>query len=323
MALVAQLIRGGGQQQHARYLFGQGLHHLVGAARCFLAPLQVMRFVDDQQIPLGFQHLLEAAALLAQEVEAADHQLLRLERILGVRKGLDAALLVKQGEVQVEAAQHLDQPLVLQGLRQQDEHALGTTREQLLMDDHARLYGLAQTHLVGQQHARGIAMTHFVGNIELMRDQADLAAGQAAGRIAATLVLVDQGFVAQGKTGHPIDLTGKQAILRLVELDEVTEEHLFEDDGLLVIGADTDIYKQPILLLHFFNQHGPVFMTGYLVAHIEADPGDRRLFFGIHAVFTGSRKQQGNHASFNSNDSPQPQIRLCITNPTLAKCKRH
>ena len=77
-------------------------------------------FVDNQQIPLGFLHLLEATTLLAQEVEATDHQLFGLEGVLRIGKCLDAALLVKQGEVQVEAAQHLDQPLVLESLGQQD-----------------------------------------------------------------------------------------------------------------------------------------------------------------------------------------------------------
>ena len=104
MALVAQLIRGGGQQQHARHLFGQRFHHFVGAAGGIFAPLQMVCFVDNQQIPLGFQHLFEATTLLAQEVEAADHQLFGLEGVLRIGERLDAALLVKQGEVQVEAA---------------------------------------------------------------------------------------------------------------------------------------------------------------------------------------------------------------------------
>ena len=90
------------------------------------------------------------------------------------------------------------------------------------------------------------------------------------------------------------------SILRLVELDEVVEKHFLEGNRLTIVGADTYIYKQAIFLLHFVDRHGPVFVAGYLIAHIEADPGDRCLFFGIHAVFTGSRKQQGNHASFNS-----------------------
>ncbi len=323
VALVTQLIRGCGQQQHAGHLLGQRFHHLVGTARGFLAPLQVMRLIDDQQIPLRFQDLFEATTLLAQEVEAADHQLFGFEGILRISESLDAALLVKQGEVQVEAAQHLDKPLVLQGFGQQDQHAMGAAGEQLLMDDHARFDGLAEAHFVSQQYARGVAVSHFVGNIKLVRDQADFPASQTAGRIATALVLIDQGLVAQGKAGHAVDLPGEQTVLRLVELDKVVEKHLFEGNGLIIVGANTYIYKQAVFLLHFFDRHGPVFVTGYLIAHIEADPGNRRLFFGIHTVFTGSRKQQGNHASFNSNDSPQTQIRLCITNPTLAKCKRH
>ena len=323
VALVAQLIRGGGQQQHARHLFGQCFHHFIGTARRLFTPLQMVSFVDNQQIPLGFQHLLEATTLLAQEIEAADHQLFGLEGVLCIGERLDAALLVKQGEVQVEAAQHLDQPLVLERFGQQDQHPMGAAGEQLLMNDHARFDGFAQTHLVRQQYTRGVAVTHFMGDIELVRDQADPATGQTASRVATTLVLVDQRLVAQGKAGHPVNLAGEQAILRLVELDEVVEKHFLESNGLIIVGAHTHIYKQAVFLLHFFDRHGPVFVTGYLIAHIEADPGHRRLFFGIHAVFTGSRKQQGNHASFNSNDSPQTQIRLCITNPTLAKCKRH
>jgi hypothetical protein len=42
-------------------------------------------------------------------------------------------------------------------------------------------------------------------------------------RVAATLVLVDQRLVSAGKAGHPVNLAGEQAILRLVELDEVVE----------------------------------------------------------------------------------------------------
>ena len=114
----------------------------------------MVRFVDDQQIPLGFQHLFEATTLLAQEVEAADHQLFGLEGVLRIGERLDAALLVKQGEVQVETAQHLDQPLVLERFGQQDQHPMGAAGEQLLVNDHACFDGLAQTHLVRQQYAR-------------------------------------------------------------------------------------------------------------------------------------------------------------------------
>ena len=69
---------------------------------------------------------------------------------------------------------------------------MGAPGEQLLMNDHARFDGFAQTHLVSQQYTRSVAVTHFVGDIELVRDQADPATGQTASRVATTLVLVDQ-----------------------------------------------------------------------------------------------------------------------------------
>ena len=46
------------------------------------------------------------------------------------------ALVVKQREAQVEAAQHLHQPLVLESFRDHDQYALGGAGEQLLVQDH-------------------------------------------------------------------------------------------------------------------------------------------------------------------------------------------
>ena len=68
-------------------------------------------------------------------------------------------------------------------------------------------------------------MTDFTGDMQLMRDQADPATGQSAGRAAAAGMLVDQGFITQRKTGMAINLTGKQAILRFIKFDEVVQHH--------------------------------------------------------------------------------------------------
>ena len=46
------------------------------------------------------------------------------------------AFVVEQREAQVEAAQHFHQPLVLEGFRDHDQHALGGAGEQLLVEDH-------------------------------------------------------------------------------------------------------------------------------------------------------------------------------------------
>ena len=168
VTLMAQLIRGGGQQQHTGDLLGQGFDDLIGAAGGRLTPLQMVRLVHHQQIPLGLMDLIEAGPLLAQPVQAADHQLFAVEGIVGFVCGLDAALLIKQGKMQVEAPTHLDEPLVLQGLGHQDQHPLGATAQQLLVNDHAGLDGLTQPHFVGQQYPRRMALAHFPGDVQLM-----------------------------------------------------------------------------------------------------------------------------------------------------------
>ncbi len=95
VALVTELIRGRGQQQHSGGLFGQSLDDLVGATRGFVVPLQMVGLVDNQQIPGGGVDLVEAGALLAQPLQTADHQLFGFERIFGIVRRLDAALFVK------------------------------------------------------------------------------------------------------------------------------------------------------------------------------------------------------------------------------------
>ncbi|XPE56702.1 hypothetical protein ACNKHW_00360 [Shigella flexneri] len=88
-------------------------------------------------------------------------------------------LVIEQRKTQVEAAQHFHQPLVLEAFRT----TIRTRRhasEQLLMDDHPGFNGFTQTHFVRQQNTRRVAATDFMGNNELMRDQAGADAAQAA-----------------------------------------------------------------------------------------------------------------------------------------------
>ncbi len=81
------------------------------------------------------------------------------------------AVVVKQRKAQVEAAQHLNKPLMLQGFRHHDKYALGTASQQLLLDDHPGFNGFTQANFIGQQHARRMAAAHIMGDVQLVRDQ--------------------------------------------------------------------------------------------------------------------------------------------------------
>ncbi len=141
VALQTQLFRGSGQQQHSRYALGQLFNRHVLTARRIFAPDQVMGFVDHHDVPLGVAQMLQALFATANKVQGADHQLFGFERVIRIVLGFGVALIVKQGETQVKAAQHLHQPLVLQGFRHHNQHALGCAGKQLLMQNHARFDG--------------------------------------------------------------------------------------------------------------------------------------------------------------------------------------
>ena len=57
--------------------------------------------------------------------------------------GFGVAFVVEQCKAQVEAAQHFNQPLMLQGFRDDDQYALSGTGQQLLVQDHPGFDGFA------------------------------------------------------------------------------------------------------------------------------------------------------------------------------------
>jgi len=181
MAGAAELLGRGGQQDHAGGGRGQRFHERVFGAGRLRRPGQVMRFVDDEQIPARGDGLLGAARIAGQEGQIGDDELLVLERIARVAGQFDrgAALFVINGKLQIEASQQLDEPLVDQRLGQQYQHALHTARGDQPREDHAGFDGLAESDLVGQQQAHRAAARADLRHAQLMRHQRDAGGGQA------------------------------------------------------------------------------------------------------------------------------------------------
>ena len=113
VAFQTQLFRRSGQQQDARHALGKLLDSHIFAARRVFAPDQVVRFVDDHQVPLGIAQMLKTLLAAAHEVERTNHQLFGFKRVVRIVLGFGVAFVIEQREAQVKAAQHLNQPLVL------------------------------------------------------------------------------------------------------------------------------------------------------------------------------------------------------------------
>ena len=177
VAFLAQLLRGGGQQQHARNDFGELLDQPVLGAGVFRVPDQVVRLVHHQQVPTGGEGGILGALVVLQPFQRDQGQLGVFEGVAGI--ALDEAFVVEQRDFQVEATAHLHQPLMLEVFRHQDEYTLGAAGEQLTMDHQTGFDGLAQAHFVGQQYPRRDAIGDFTGDVQLVRDGLCTCAAQA------------------------------------------------------------------------------------------------------------------------------------------------
>ncbi|MNE15801.1 hypothetical protein D3C80_1087220 [compost metagenome] len=226
MAFETQLFWRCRQKQNTRDALRQLFNRHVLAAWGVFAPDQMVRFIDDQQIPLGIAKMLKALLATTHKVEGANHQLLGFERVLSVVLGFGITLVIEQGKTQVKAAQHFNQPLVLQGFRHHDQHTFRGTRQQLLVQNHARFDGFTQAHFIRQQYARCVTTTHVVSDVELMGNQAGALSAQAAPRHTVLLALELTRAIAQGEAVHTVNLTGEQAILWLAEHQTAIEHHL-------------------------------------------------------------------------------------------------
>ena len=127
VALGPELLGSGSKEEDGGNPLSQAFHDLVGSAGELGCPFEVVGLVDNQEIPLGIEHLSVAVGRGSQIIET-DADDLTVEKGIGIGVGsFDglAAFLIKQTGDQVEPAEQFDKPLVHQGLRQNDQGTLG------------------------------------------------------------------------------------------------------------------------------------------------------------------------------------------------------
>ena len=139
-----------------------------------------MCLVHHHQVPAGSQGVTAGGGVAGEKVQTAQHQLLGLERIGRGLIGVGGQFLVggqgfgvvtgvvHNGETQVEATQHLHQPLVHQRFRYHYQHPPRPQGMELVVQNQPRLNGFTKPHLVRQQHPGRVALGHFVGDVDLV-----------------------------------------------------------------------------------------------------------------------------------------------------------
>ena len=129
MALYAKLFGSGGQQQQSGHARGERRYCGVGRAGLRGTPGQMMSLVDDHEIPARGAGLRMALGRGNHKGQTGQHQLRRFKRIAFAGRGkLVADLLVQDRELEVEASQHLDQPLMHEIIRHHHQRAADAAR---------------------------------------------------------------------------------------------------------------------------------------------------------------------------------------------------
>ncbi len=178
--------------------------------------------------------------------------------------------------MQVEAAAHLHQPLVLQVLWHQDQYAVSAARQQLAMDHQTGFDGLAQTHFVRQQDPRRNAVGHFTGDVQLVRDRLRTHATQAPERGLQLTAGVFQRVVAQGEPGQRVDLPGEQTVAGQTELNEVRQLGFRQGDHF-VLCVEAVVDQQAVDVVDFLDSQFPAFEVSDRVARRKPHAGEGRI----------------------------------------------
>jgi len=208
--------------------------------------------------------------------------------------------------------------LVLEVFRHQDQHAVGAAAEQLAMDHQARFDGLAQTHFVGQQDARGAAVGHFAGNVQLVGDRLRTHATQAPERGLQLAAGVGEGLVAQAEPGQRVDLPGKQAVAGQAELDKVRQLG-FRHAHRLMLGIQAVINQQAVDVVDFLDGQLPAFEMGDFVARRKPHTGQRCIAGGVLTGVARGRVEYGKQPTILCQDGAKTQFSFAVTNPALPR----
>ncbi len=315
VALQAHLLRCRGQQQQTGDMLRQAFDAGIAGAFRLWRPIEMVRFVDDQQIPLGALGLALAMRVGEQPLLTGQDALAAVEGVVLVE--CLALGFVQQRDREREAAQQLDQPLVGQAGGHQNQRPAGAPGQQQAMQDQPGLDGLAQADFVGQQDARGMAPGDFVGDIELVRNQIDARPGQAQCGATGDALVVMQRAIAQLEPVVAVDLAGQQAILGLMEAHVVGELGFAERHGFTVIGLAVVDHAA----IAFFDMlDGQLVAVGGIdaITGAEHHAGQRCLTGAVGTGFLTGGEQHGDAACIDGENGAESKLGFAVADPTLA-----
>ncbi len=274
----------------------------------------MMRFIHHDNIPARRHRLFAARGIARKEGRAAEGEL-RGEKRICARIALlhrKATLLVVDAEPKIETAQQFHEPLVREGFRHEDQHALRFPHRQQTLQNQTRLNRFSEPDFVSQEHPRNLARRHFLQNGELVRNQFEPSAEHATHFRLTEPRLRLQRPVAQIKYLARINLPRHQAFLRQIDARDVGNHILPHPPAL------SHVHEQARVLLDRFNRERDAIARRHLLTGAELHLLEHRRAKGVETFFPRGRKLDADARAIHARDHPKTQFGFPFAHTTLA-----
>jgi hypothetical protein len=180
-----QVILHGRRREQQQEALVERIDELPALAR---AVAQVMRFVDDDEIEI-VRKQASGVLLPARAGDGRDDALLVPENV-----GIIAQRCVLRGRAgEAEFRLQLLAPLPDQRSRHQHQHALGHATQQVFLEHHAGLDRLAETDLIGEEHAAVELLEHLAHGLDLVPERLDADEMRQAEKLVEALRQAEMG----------------------------------------------------------------------------------------------------------------------------------
>ena len=325
MRFRLQLKRRTRQKQKALRSRRDGIHKKIFLTREIIFTDQMVRFVNNRQIPFRAQKILSHCGLAHHKFDRTDdivHLVKRIRIIAFLLTAFEEAAeeaFIHQREHVVEAAIHFCHPLVLQGFRNKDQRARDAARAMQGMPDHTGFNRLAQTNFIRKHQTRYRTGTASpLAKIILVRNQIHARTDHASNRRPLPFA---RKFIRRFTT-YELLIIGTIATDQLRKNIGNTRRRLRRQIRFLHLSSATaQVNRKTVIHADIFNDKARSLFVLGIFANRQKVTFNRSSRRPINARLFYSRKLDRYIFELNFLNSTYTKFRFLFTNITLTDLK--
>lgn len=273
-----------------------------------------MGLIDNHDVPTRLDQLKSAFPMLGRKADSTKHKLVIHERIATriFRLNGGTACLVKNVKPQIKSAPHFHEPLVYQGVRNEDESPLDTSRAQQAVQNQSRLDGFPQPHFIRQQDPGLPTRSHISGDEKLMGQERHAPTQKAVSGGGQDTLLREEGLVPHVEGDGVIKFIALQARRWRGEANAVMKRRLGKPVPVATVQQEAFLFDNL-----FDDKRWDIFPENP-VANPEPNPAEGKSIASVLAKRIPGGKQNLHGSSPGFQNQAQTEFWFSGIGPSLA-----